>query len=285
MKTIFNILDNRRPRFISQLSILAIAVICITMILAGNSIDLEPLLVLPILLASWYGGSKTGTLVAILTAISLLITHWSLGFFQFNRISLVYDFLVTLFVYLFIGIIVTNFRNAHKFETSAADTDSLTGVNSSRRFYIELTEEILRSKRYGHTFSLVYIDVDNFKQINDTLGHPVGDELLIQLSKCLRESLRSTDIVARMGGDEFICLLPEAGQFEAKSAMLKAKKALKLSMKKHNWDIISFSIGVITFETIPNDALQAVKLADELMYEVKNASKNDIAYRVWHGVT
>lgn len=282
MKTILNILDKRRPRFIWWLSILAIAVICSTIFLAEKYIDLEPLLVLPILLASWYGNSKAGASIAIFTAISLLVTSWALGSFHSNNISPVYDSLVVLFVYLFISIIVTNFRKVHRVEVVAADTDSLTGVNSSRNFYAEIANEILRSKRYGHTFSLVYIDVDNFKQINDTLGHSIGDKLLIQLSKCLLDSLRATDFVARIGGDEFVCLLPEADQIEAKSALLKAEKALQDSMKKHGWDV-SFSIGVVTFEKLPDDVREAVKLADELMYEVKSNSKNDIAYRVWHG--
>jgi diguanylate cyclase (GGDEF)-like protein len=233
MKTIFNILDDRRPRLIWLLSILAIAGICVTMHLIDNRVDLEFLLALPVLLSSWYGGGKTGVSIAILAAVSLLVTNWTLGSFQSNDISPVYGSLVALFSYLFIGVIVTNFRKAHRFETVAADTDSLTGLYSSRRFYSELRDEILRAKRYEHTFSLAYIDVDNFKKINDILGHPVGDELLFQLSKCLLESLRTTDIVARIKGDEFVCLLPEAGQLEAKSAMLKIEKALKHSMNKH----------------------------------------------------
>lgn len=284
MKTIFNILDKRRPRFIWLLSLLAIAVTCITLFLTENNVDLRPLLVLPVLLASWYGGSKAGASIAVLTAILLLATNWALGSFYSSTISLVYDSLVALFVYLFIGIIVTNFRKVHRVEAVAANTDSLTGVNSARRFYAELANEILRSKRYGHAFSLAYIDVDNFKQINDTLGHSIGDKLLIQLSKCLLESLRATDVVARIGGDEFVCLLPEAEQREARSALLKAEKALRDRMKKHGWDV-SFSIGVVTFETSPDDVREAVQLADELMYEVKGNSKNNIAYKVWRGVS
>jgi len=284
MKTILNILDKRRPGFIWWLSILVVIVICSGMLVAEKYIDLEPLLIIPILLASWYGGRIAGTSLAIFTASSLLATNWVLGSFNSEDFSPAYDSLVTLFAYLFIGIIVTNFKKVHGVEVLAADTDSLTGVNSSRRFYAELSNEILRSNRYGHIFSLSYIDVDNFKQINDTLGHSVGDRLLINLSKCLLKSLRKTDIVARLGGDEFVCLLPEAGEVEAKSAMIKAEKTLKDNMKRHGWEV-SFSIGVVTFEKLPDDVHEAVKLADELMYEVKGKNKNDIAYRIWRGVS
>lgn len=238
---------------------------------------------MPVLLASWYGSRKTGTTMALLTAIVLLATNYSLGFYEINNISVAYDILVNLFVYLFISTILTKFKRVYGVEKDAADTDTLTGANSSRKFYSELANEIVRSRRYRHIFSIAYIDVDNFKIINDKLGHPIGDELLIRVSECLLQSLRATDVVARLGGDEFVCLLPETGQDEAKTALLKAEKALKRSMEKYGWDV-SFSVGVVTFETLPDDVGQAVKLADDLMYQVKTGNKNDIAYRVWRGI-
>ena len=283
MKTIFNFLDKKEPRFIWLLSVFAIAFISVTISLANNHVDLRLLFVIPVLLASWYGGRKTGATIALLSAIALLTTNFSLHFYNVNAISAAYDLLVALLVYLFISIIVTNFRNVHSVEIVAADTDTLTGVSSSRKFYADLENEINRSRRYGHPFSLVYLDVDDFKKINDTLGHPIGDELLIRLSKSLQTSLRATDIIARIGGDEFVCLLPETEHIAAKSALLKAEKALKGSMEKYGWDV-SFSIGVITFEKPPDDAGQAVKLVDDLMYKVKRGSKNDIAYHVWRDI-
>ena len=251
--------------------------------LVNTNVDLRPLLVMPVLLASWYGGRKTGATIAIFTAIALLATNYSLNFYIKNNISVAYDLLVGLFVYLFISVIVTNFKKVHGVEKDAADTDTLTGANNSRKFYSELGDEIIRSRRYQHIFSLAYMDIDNFKNINDTFGHPIGDELLIQVAKCLLQSLRATDVVARLGGDEFVCLLPETEQVEAKSALLKAEKALKDTMEKYNWDV-SFSIGVITFETLPDDVGQAIKLADDLMYKVKRHNKNDIVYQIWEGI-
>ncbi len=282
MKTIFNILDERKPRLIWLLSILTIIVICLAIVFLKDFIDLKPLLVIPVLLASWYGGSKTGASIATLSAISLLLTDYNISSEYVYISSSFYDSIVVLFACLFTSIIVTNFRKVHGVEIFAADTDALTGLSSSRKFYTELENELNRSKRYGHMFSLAYIDVDNFKSINDTLGHPVGDELLTQLSKTLQISLRATDTIARIGGDEFVCLLPESDQIAAKSAILNAEKKLKDTMKKHNWDV-SFSIGVVTFEMLPENVTQSVKLADDLMYQVKRGKKNDIAYKVWRG--
>ncbi len=283
MKTILNILDERRPRLIWLLSILAVIVICLAILLLNNIVDLRPLLVIPVLLASWYGGSKTGMAIAAISAISLFITNYSLVSYNINNSSALYDSIITLAAYVFISTIVTNFRKVHSVEVVAADTDTLTGLSSSRKFYIELEHELNRSRRYGHPLSLAYIDVDNFKNINDTLGHPVGDELLVQLSKTLQISLRATDTIARIGGDEFICLLPETEQNAAKSAIINTEKNLKDTMQKHSWDV-SFSIGVVTFEILPEDVAQAVTLADDLMYQVKRENKNDIAYKIWRGV-
>lgn len=282
MKTIFNILDERKPRLIWLLSILTIIVICLAIVFFNNIVDLKPLLVIPVLLASWYGGRKTGASMAALTALSLLLMNYNISSEHFYISSSLYDSIVVLFAYLFISIIVTNFRKVHCIEIIAADTDALTGLSNLRKFYTELENELNRSKRYEHMLSLAYIDVDDFKNINDTLGHPVGDELLIQLSKALQISLRTTDTIARIGGDEFVCLLPETEQSAAKSAIFNAEKTLKDTMKKHNWDV-SFSIGVVTFEILPEDVTQAVKLADDLMYQVKRGKKNDIAYKIWRG--
>ena len=283
MKTIFNILDKREPRLIWRLSVLSVVLICVAHVLAKQNVDLKPLLVIPVLLASWYGGRRTGAATAVFASISLLLASYFLGAGTIDDYSVVYDALVYFMVCIFISVVVTNFKKVHAVEKDAADTDSLTGLYSSRRFYSELKAEILRSKRYGHAVSLAYVDVDNFKKINDTLGHPIGDELLMRLSDCLIDALRSTDVVARLGGDEFVCLLPETAEAEARSAMSKVVRTLKGSMKKHGWDV-SFSIGVVTFEEIPDDVGQAVKLADDLMYQVKNNNKNDIAFRVWRGV-
>ena len=283
MKTILNILDKRAPRLIWILSVAAIVFISFVILLCKNTVDLRVLLVLPVLLASWYGGSKSGALIAILTTIIFWVINSVLVSSNLSNTSPIYDSLVALFAFLFISIIVTNFRKVHGVEVVAADTDTLTGLSSSRRTFTDLENEMLRSQRYGHTLSLAYIDVDNFKNINDTLGHLVGDELLKQLSKSLLRSLRSTDTAGRIGGDEFLCVLPETGQVEARSAIMKVEKYLKESMEKHNWNV-SFSIGVVTFDKLPDDVAQAVKLADDLMYKVKNDHKNGISYRVWRGV-
>ncbi len=276
MKTILDIFSKHTNLSIWLMSVLALLVLFLARFVVQEYADLTPLLIIPVLLASWYGNSKAGIGLSVLIVfLSLLISSRD-EFFIFSNIT---NNIVNFIVYVFLSIIVTNFREVHKFESNAADTDTLTGVYSSRCFYALMENEILRSSRYGHQLSLSYIDIDHFKKINDTLGHSVGDELLIVVSQCLVSSLRATDIVARIGGDEFVCLLPETKQGEAKVAFLKAEESLNEKMKNKNWDV-SFSIGMVTFETLPNNVHEAIKIADELMYSVKNNNKNDIAYKV-----
>ena len=181
---------------------------------------------------------------------------------------------------MLLAIFIINLRDVHRIEVYAADTDNLTGVHNARSFYAELASEMLRSKRYDHVFSLAYIDVDNFKRINDSLGHAEGDKLLKEVADCLLSSLRATDVIARLGGDEYACLLPETGQEEAKSAFFKATELLNKRMKKNSWDV-SFSIGVMTFEDLPEDIKEAINLTDKLMYSVKNINKDNVAYQVY----
>jgi len=278
MKTLLSCLDKKRPVFVWWLSVLVVLVICYIFILAEKYMDISILLVIPVLLVSWYGSNKAGSILAMLSALLITVAR-IVAVHNNEAIYYLYSFLGTLGTLLLVAIIVTNFRKVHRVESDAADTDTLTGLHSQRSFYTYVEREINRSKRYGHRFSIAYIDVDNFKYVNDTLGHDSGDKLLIELSKCLIFSLRATDVVARIGGDEFVCLFPETGATEAKEAILKAEKALKHSMQNRSWPV-SFSVGVVTFEKVPKDVHKAIKIADELMYSVKNCNKDNIAYKI-----
>jgi len=118
--------------------------------------------------------------------------------------------------------------------------------------------------------------------VNDSQGHAEGDLLLIEVARCLKNALRATDIVARLGGDEFACLLPETKQEDAIAAFSKARELLKSQMSHSDWPV-SFSVGLVTFEAIPTDIKEAMKVADDLMYSVKKSKKNNISYEVWRG--
>ncbi|KPK10810.1 MAG: hypothetical protein AMJ68_08060 [Acidithiobacillales bacterium SG8_45] len=279
MKTIFSALDKRSARLILWLSLLfSLGIVTVAFITAGF-VYLEPFLVLPIVLASWYGSNRAGMFLALISSVGLAVSREWLSVSSFSLQSIIYDGVSHLIAYSILAILITNFRSVHRAEVLAADTDNLTGLHNPRSFYVELTNELLRSRRFKRIFSLAYIDIDNFKNINDSLGHSIGDELLVEVAQCLKLSLRATDTVSRLGGDEFVCLLPETGDKNVKNLFSKVKKLLSERMLSHNWPV-SFSVGVVTFETLPADAKQAISIADDLMYSVKSIDKNNTVYKV-----
>lgn len=280
MKTIFSILENRRPKNITKLSFFLILVLGVVQFLLGKTINIAPLYIFPTLFSSWYGSKTTGVLSAFLSTLVFVVIEAAFSRVSSNYYELLLFSAPYLIAYVLLAVLIINFRNVHRVEVHAADTDNLTGVHSARSFYAELANELLRSKRYNHVFSLAYIDIDDFKNINDSLGHSAGDKLLKEVADCLVSSLRDTDVVARLGGDEYVCLLPETKQEEAKAAFFKAANLLKKRMEKYKWEV-SFSIGVMTFENLPEDIKEAINVADKLMYSVKNDNKNDVAYQVY----
>lgn len=163
-----------------------------------------------------------------------------------------------------------------------ANTDALTLLSNQRIFYERLDQEMARSKRHEHPFTIAYIDLDNFKQVNDTFGHDQGDELLRIVADCLRDNSRETDVVARLGGDEFGIMLPETTGDNARVVLDKIRDNLLVAMQKKNWPV-TCSIGAVTFLQVPDNVQEAIKQADNLMYTVKKSGKNAIAQESWPG--
>lgn len=282
MKTIFNILDNHSPLFIGGMSFLSSLSIAIIDIATCNTVSLVPLYVIPVLFVSWYGTKRAGVVLAVVCTIIWATTQRIIYFQNFSIGSTIYDGALLFLSYSILAVLITNFRHVYREETIAADTDNLTQLLNQRGFYAEFANEWLRSVRYKHIFSLAYIDIDNFKIVNDTLGHSIGDELLIETSKCLKLTLRKTDTIARVGGDEFVCLLPETQPEAARNTFIKVREMLQKRMDKYNWNV-SFSIGMVTFKVLPDDIKEAILIADDLMYSVKNYKKDNIAYKIWYG--
>jgi len=171
-------------------------------------------------------------------------------------------------------------QNALKREQIRSRLDPLTGAGNRRNFMEIAIRELDRAKRYDRRFTVVYLDLDNFKEVNDTHGHDIGDMLLQIVTRILKKNVRSTDTVARLGGDEYALLLPETGTAAAKKAVQKIHAQLLLAMKKNKWPV-TFSIGVATFETNPESVEVMIKVVDDLMYSAKNSGKNQVKYEVF----
>ena len=157
--------------------------------------------------------------------------------------------------------------------------DPLTELYNSRHFYAQLEDEIQRSERYLHPLSLIFIDIDNFKAINDTYGHMVGDQALLLIAKKMQTSLRSQDTAYRFAGDEFTIILPETTSDNAKFVADRIKSEMEkesLVILEQEITKITLSIGIAEYQRNEKKE-QFVHRADVTMYEAKKKGGNNIA--------
>jgi diguanylate cyclase (GGDEF)-like protein len=157
--------------------------------------------------------------------------------------------------------------------------DALTGLPNRRLLEDRLDQAIARATREKRRVSLLFIDLDKFKPINDQYGHAVGDWLLKQAAERMRECLRISDTAARMGGDEFVVLLPDVEKSDAAVTVAeKIRKELLLPFVRDDGTElkISSSIGVAFFPDNADDASELLRLGDEAMYQAKNSGRNTV---------
>lgn len=174
------------------------------------------------------------------------------------------------------AILLHKLRVALERERNLARTDSLTGATNRRAFYEAFAKELLRAQRFDQPLTIAYLDLDNFKAMNDLFGHSTGDTLLRTITATLQGGTRGIDVVARLGGDEFAILFPNTDSMGAKKALTKIRDHLQQAMDRAGWPV-TFSIGAITClgpsTTTIEDVLQEV---DRVMYRIKQAGKDAV---------
>ena len=275
-------LENKSPLFWTVVGILIIGLLGILDYTTGNELTLSLFYLIPIVLVTGGVNRKTGLFMSFLSGLTLLGAEIAAGQTYSHPIFYLLNTLVRISFYVVVVYLVAELQKSRKEEQLAARTDFVTGAVNARYFNELLQMEISRIRRYPHPITLVYIDVDNFKLVNDLFGHRIGDEVLRCIATELKSQLRMTDTVARLGGDEFVMLLPSTRQPEARKVVSKVYAHLTETMQRKNWPV-TFSMGVVTCEFSPYSAEQLVNMADELMYEVKNSTKNDIRFGMWGG--
>ena len=257
-------------------------VICITAIVALGLLrmitDAEftfaSAAIVPVVIISWIGGQRQGTLFSLLAAV-MWTSADLLAERHFSAFWIPYANGVTQFAtYGFVSYLISNVKALLVREKELATRDELTKLLNRRAFF-ELGEaEVDRSRRYGHSIAIVFFDLDDFKTLNDTRGHRVGDQALQAVAQALRNELRSTDHVARLGGDEFAILLPELGFGAVKEAGDKISSAVNRAMKQ--FSPVSVSVGISWFEAAESEFSSMLASADSLMYEVKREGKHGV---------
>ena len=178
-----------------------------------------------------------------------------------------------------IGLAVQNAR-LHEQTVALSITDPLTGVPNRRFFYQQLNSELARAERFSTPVSMVMVDIDHFKQLNDHSGHSAGDEVLRKVAQLLRHNLRKVDTLARYGGEEFIVLLPQIGHDEAREVAEKLRRAVADTTfeqgKRQPLGIVSISVGVATLPRDANDDVKLIDAADSALYASKRGGRNRV---------
>ena len=173
---------------------------------------------------------------------------------------------------------ITETRKLEEKLRRLATTDSLTGANNRRHFTSRGAEEFARSKRYTTPTTMLTLDIDHFKRVNDTYGHPAGDEVLKSLVTICRATLRTTDIFSRMGGEEFAALLPETGLEDGVKTAERLRKAVEVTRVMVEDEMIQYtiSLGVSELQAGDKSLEDLMRRADRALYMAKDAGRNRV---------
>ncbi len=233
---------------------------------------------LPIVLAARYGDEGTlGLMLGLSTTVSLYMAELAIppGAPTWSRAM---SYCSVLLFFGGIGFLVWRVRGAYARLEAASRTDPLTGLGNRRAFVDTLQQEIARAQRRSAPFAVALVDLDNFKRVNDSRGHHVGDALLSAVARCMSDAVRRVDVVARLGGDEFAIVLPGAGRDEAGVVLARLLARLRELLADYADVGVTASIGVVAVDEAAEASRveDILRTADAAMYAVKQGSKNSV---------
>lgn len=246
----------------------------------GTEFSISLFYLTPVTIAAWAINRRAGLTFSVVSATTWLVTNSLAGKVFPNTFVGVWNTLIRFGFFAIVTILLSELHDALEEERLLANTDPLTGALNRRSFNEIAEKKMIVSEVNGRPYTMVYIDLDNFKTVNDQLGHAIGDLALKMVVDSIKDQIRSTDFLARLGGDEFALLLTEIDQKQAQPIVERIQKSMLESMKSNQWDI-TFSIGVLTVLTMPESADKLVSLTDALMYEVKGKGKNAVQYSTY----
>lgn len=246
--------------------------------ITGSELAFSAFYLGPIALVSWFSGRPAGVVFAVLSA-----AMWGGAEFYGDRVYSApaigyWNIVVRGIMFLIVNHLVGAVRKELFTITELSQKDGLTGA-INRRYFAEVADvEMARTARYKRWVALAYIDLDNFKTVNDTMGHEVGDQLLKTVVETLRENLRKPDIVCRVGGDEFLVLMPETDLDQSKIVIERLLERCRAGFQEKKYPV-SLSIGVVCSQgDLPLQEM--LKQADAQMYRSKTGGKDLAHYAV-----
>jgi diguanylate cyclase (GGDEF)-like protein len=265
-----------------------VAIFCVGVVdkLSGTDVSLILFYLVPVGLGTWFVTRRAGFFLSVVAAaVSFTadgLYRLDVGERDVHFAVLGWNGLVQVGTSIALVIMLAALRERLEREELLARTDALTQIANRRAFFEAASLELERARRHRRPITMAYVDVDDFKNVNDQLGHAQGDALLVAVARTLREATRAVDTVARLGGDEFGLLLPETGASDADPLLGRLRAAILAAMVQGGWSV-GVSIGAASFRTAPGSADEMMARADELMYAAKRERKGSIRLGVFTG--
>lgn len=262
--------------FVALICLLILAVTALVDYATGTEISFFIFFGIPLVLSSWYGSTRLGYLFCILAIISWMLVDVLNRHFYSQHWIFYWNSGVRLAFFLLVAYWTSSIRSLLEQQYQLARIDGLTGCLNSAAFNERCEFVFSMTQRFGQPVTLSFIDLDDFKRINDDYGHSEGDRILRQVAETMLSAVRRTDVVGRMGGDEFAILLPDTKLVDARIVFENLRH--KLAQINCGDRTIGLSIGVVEFAGGHMTADHAIAWADALMYRVKKDGKGGIQY-------
>lgn len=245
--------------------------------ISGIEIRVFPLYFIPLIYAAWHLRRLETIMFTLLATCLWVMAQVMSGRTYSHSYIWIINFITQGSAFLLVSLLVSRLRASLMKERELSRTDPLTGLPNRLSFMNRGNVLLAFCARKKIPVSLAFIDLDNFKQVNDRYGHETGDRILIKAAEALVSSFRSSDLVARLGGDEFVVFLPDAHD-DAAEALEKVRALLNRTpeLMMHS---VSASIGLVSYTTAPDELADMIQQADGLMYAAKNEGKNRVHAR------
>jgi diguanylate cyclase (GGDEF)-like protein len=257
------------------LSLAAVAVLLIAYVdyVTGVELRVFPLYFLPVLVVSLRLGRWPGLATAAACAAAWDLARRLPGLHGSQSAIDIANLFVMAIAFAVVALLGAAQRGWLERERALSRTDGLTGLLNGRGFYEAAAVELARSSRYRHPLTVAYVDLDDFKEVNDRYGHTRGDAVLVAVARAMRRACRSTDLVGRLGGDEFVILFPETGREAAEPALVKLRSRVQ-EVARADGHAVTVSVGSVSFADPPGDVEVLVHEADRAMYAAKGGGKD-----------
>lgn len=211
----------------------------------------------------------TYIIVSVLAFVLLTVVH---SWLTQRNLALV-DFIVPCLAGLVVGFLLAYNRVLQNQLIRLANTDKLTSAFNRQYFDRRCSDELERAQRYHYTLSIIFLDLDHFKQVNDNHGHKIGDSVLVDFAQLCQQTIRDTDIFARYGGEEFVILAPMTDR----EAAFQLYQRIRDAVKEHPFEVINwitFSAGISELKSSDRNIEQILIRADRALYQAKEKGRN-----------